>query len=301
MIESKSAKLHVNIATQEIAIRLHQVNVSKVHHMRTVTMCQHALVRVLEGEKHIHAYGRTWKVAAPHWLLIAADTYWDLVNIPGKNGFYQAQMFCFTKTCVEQFHTRFPQFVQQTSMRSAEVLPRSSVKKSLQSAVEQMAYILQTHAVEVLGNSYPVLLNKTQEQKQDSTISVSVLNHRAEELLLLLAESGWMFGLPDIATDWSDRLRRRVAQQLNKEWTVPELAQTFHMSASSLQRRLAAENVSVAHLVREVRLGTALEMLQGSNLPVNEIAQRCGYGSHSRFSAAFKTRFGLPPSDFRIA
>ena len=66
-----------------------------------------------------------------------------------------------------------------------------------------------------------------------------------------------------------------------------------------LQRRLAQEGETVSQCLRDVRLETALVLLQSSTLQVSEIAARCGYESHSRFSAAFRERFGFPPSQLR--
>ena len=51
--------------------------------------------------------------------------------------------------------------------------------------------------------------------------------------------------------------------------------------------------------MREARLLTAMALLQGSDLQVSEIAVRCGYQSHSRFTAAFRQRFGYAPTHLR--
>ena len=82
-------------------------------------------------------------------------------------------------------------------------------------------------------------------------------------------------------------------------WTVERIAAAFATSASTLQRRLAQEGETVSQCLRDVRLETALVLLQSSTLQVSEIAARCGYESHSRFSAAFRERFGFPPSQLR--
>jgi AraC-like DNA-binding protein len=80
---------------------------------------------------------------------------------------------------------------------------------------------------------------------------------------------------------------------------VAQVAHVFHMSASSLQRRLLAEGTTLATCLREVRMNTALSLLQTTTLPISDISERCGYGSHSRFTAAFKERFGYLPSYLR--
>ena len=68
------------------------------------------------------------------------------------------------------------------------------------------------------------------------------------------------------------------------------------MSPSTLQRRLAESGATLAAMVREVRLEIALGLLQTTELPIGEIALRCGWQSHSRFSANFQERWGVAPS-----
>jgi len=98
---------------------------------------------------------------------------------------------------------------------------------------------------------------------------------------------------------WAERVRRLVAQRPHAAWGVNELANSFHVSPSTLRRRLEQEGQTVSDCIREVRLETALLLLQSSTWSISEIAARAGYASHSRFSAAFRTRFGFAPSHLR--
>ena len=68
------------------------------------------------------------------------------------------------------------------------------------------------------------------------------------------------------------------------------------MSESTLQRKISSFGVTVHALINEVRLDFALSLLQSTDLPVGEISRRCGYESHSRFTAAFRQHFGYAPS-----
>lgn len=86
-----------------------------------------------------------------------------------------------------------------------------------------------------------------------------------------------------------------VAQRPDADWSVPVLAAAFHASESTLRRRLEDAGVPLATLVRETRLEVALHLLQTTNLSVGDVAQRCGWASHSRFSAAFQARWGVAP------
>lgn len=117
-------------------------------------------------------------------------------------------------------------------------------------------------------------------------------------MLLLLAEAGIVFAPPG-ELGWAERVRRLVGPSPQADWTLDRIASAFGASPSTLQRRLAQEGETVSQCLRDVRLETGLMLLQSSGLQVSEIASRCGYASHSRFSAAFRERFGFPPSQLR--
>ena len=46
-------------------------------------------------------------------------------------------------------------------------------------------------------------------------------------------------------------------------------------------------------------MGRAAQLLRETDLSVSEIAQRVGYESQSRLTAAFKEYFGMPPKEYR--
>ena len=50
-----------------------------------------------------------------------------------------------------------------------------------------------------------------------------------------------------------------------------------------------------------LRLDRARILLNETSLPVTAIAGRCGYATPSRFSAAYRSRFGRTPSEERRA
>ena len=51
--------------------------------------------------------------------------------------------------------------------------------------------------------------------------------------------------------------------------------------------------------MREVRISQAEHFLTGSSLYMNEIARQCGFRGSNRFSEAFKSIHGMPPTDYR--
>ena len=250
----------------------HLISTSVLHSVRTATVRDDLVGWVVEGRKRLVTPTGMHEFAAGQVFLISHATQWDMVNEPGPGGRYVAHILGFTPPMVEQFHDRFGQFAATAALQGC--------------------------ASSVADEAFTATMNHATAALQDSEASQAVREHRALEVLLLLAERGLVFA-PTSELAWADRVRRLVGQRPQATWAVDDIAHAFHVSSSTLQRRLAQEGASVSQCVREVRLETALALLQGSTLQVSEIASRCGYDSHSRFSAAFRERFGFPPSHLR--
>ena len=77
------------------------------------------------------------------------------------------------------------------------------------------------------------------------------------------------------------------------------VANKLHMSESTLQRRLAKEGCKFQQLLDQVRYRLAMEYLQGTHLPVTEVALLLGYSSAANFRRSFKRWSGVTPADIR--
>tara|TARA_B110000503_G_scaffold50431_1_gene81672 strand:+ start:595 stop:1575 length:981 start_codon:yes stop_codon:yes gene_type:complete len=77
------------------------------------------------------------------------------------------------------------------------------------------------------------------------------------------------------------------------------IAKKLYMSESTLQRRLAKEGCCFQELLDQVRYRLALEYLQGTHLPVTEVAVLLGYSSAANFRRSFKRWSGLTPAEIR--
>lgn len=250
----------------------HLISLSVLHRVRTVTVRDDMVGWVVSGHKRLVTPQGSAGFRSGEVFVIPRATQWDMVNDPAPQGRYIARVLTFAPPLVELFHERFGQFAATAAVQGCASLAADEAFTS------------------TFGHAAAAL--------EDSEASHAVRQHRALEVLLLLAERGLVF-VPARELGWADRVRRLVGQRPHAAWTVDEVANSFHMGASTLQRRLAQEATSVSHCVREVRLETALGLLQSTELQVSEIAGRCGYESHSRFSAAFRERFGFAPSHLR--
>ena len=75
----------------------------------------------------------------------------------------------------------------------------------------------------------------------------------------------------------------------------------MYMSESTLQRRLAKERTRFQGLLDQVRYRLALEYLQGTDLPVSEIAALLGFSNSANFSRSFKRWSATTPALMRQA
>ena len=71
------------------------------------------------------------------------------------------------------------------------------------------------------------------------------------------------------------------------------------MSEVMLRRKLSMENTALRNLMIDVRMSSALALLQSTDWPISAIAQHVGYESASRFAERFRKRFGFAPTAIR--
>ena len=87
---------------------------------------------------------------------------------------------------------------------------------------------------------------------------------------------------------------------INSELDANALAETMHMSPTTLNRRIKSiTGTNTTIYIRLKRLGRAKQLLQNTQMSMGEIQAVCGFESPSYFSRAFKAEYGISPSDFR--
>lgn len=123
---------------------------------------------------------------------------------------------------------------------------------------------------------------------------------RRREILQLLLDEGYHQISQAFSNDlFSTKVTHLLQQQPQKNWSQADLCQQLAISEATLRRRLLAENTSFRELLESVRMSVGLDLLQTTQLPINLVAERCGYLSASRFAERFKQRFRLTPSQLR--
>lgn len=99
------------------------------------------------------------------------------------------------------------------------------------------------------------------------------------------------------------RIRAFVQQHLHDPHLNPRtIAAAHHISASYLHRLFEDEEETVAAWIRRQRLERARRDLAEPSLhtiPIHAIAARWGFPRATDFTRAFRTTYGMPPSDYR--
>ncbi len=104
------------------------------------------------------------------------------------------------------------------------------------------------------------------------------------------------------AGDWLTRINRRLHEGGAGEQKIATLAAEFGVSERLLRLRFQESyGVSLGAYIHNFRLNLAAGLLTRSDIPLGEVANRCGYASQAAFSRAFRDRTGFAPRDYRAA
>lgn len=102
----------------------------------------------------------------------------------------------------------------------------------------------------------------------------------------------------------SDSFAARVAEAIRVEacgdFDVGRLAGRLHISRRAMEMRFRqAFGTSIYAAVQDRRLEMGRHLLETSDLPLSEIAGRCGYSSDNHFKNLFKRRLGVTMGEWR--
>ena len=91
-----------------------------------------------------------------------------------------------------------------------------------------------------------------------------------------------------------------LVEHLSERVTIEELSRMFHINATTLKEAFKTEyGTSLAAHIKEHRMEKAATLLRESGMSVAEIAKIVGFESRSRFTTAFRERYGVLPSEYR--
>ncbi len=195
----------------------------------------------------------------------------------------------------------------------AHILPASRFHRLSTNGYEQLGIDLQLnqviHGILPLYKDYitepvvvncPELLGTVSEIREKAQIGNRISNALVLALLdtivLRLLEARTRIG----SERFDQRLSNYINTNLGNKLDLKKVAEQFHVSTPHLERLSRKHfGCGVMSLYNQRRLRHACILLHSTNLLVSEIADRLAFSAPSHFSAFFRQRIGLSPSDYR--
>jgi len=256
---------------------------SCVHSMKgegTMFLEDHLLLLVLGGKITLYHGKQTYTIRKGEMILLkkATSMRYEIEGEATNDNLYESLMFCLKDDLIKEFLT----------MENIKV-PR--IDEEMKTSVHPMNKCLVAFAESL----YPYFIDA-------SAITSGALRLKIIELLYNISEcSKNMFRqILQLRRPVRIDIKNVVEQYYNTPVTLPELAFLSGRSLSSFKRDFQTTyNISPAQWIRTKRLEKAKEMLQETNLPVNEICYILGFENLSHFSRIFKEHHGQSPSEYR--
>lgn len=96
------------------------------------------------------------------------------------------------------------------------------------------------------------------------------------------------------------RIQRYIESHYGDRLTIAQLANMAHVSESSLARAFQREfGTTIMKYISGIRIEKSKLLLRRTDIPITEIAQRCGFGNSSHFTQTFKGMTGVTPHEYR--
>lgn len=103
--------------------------------------------------------------------------------------------------------------------------------------------------------------------------------------------------IPSTLDTLAERAKLYIDRSLTQKLSLADICLSLHCSKATLTATFRREfDMSVLEYINAQRMKRAEKMLKDSNASISEIAELCGYSGADYFSAAFKKRYGIPPS-----
>jgi len=125
----------------------------------------------------------------------------------------------------------------------------------------------------------------------------SIVNEALRELLIadLKAEERRVF--PKYVRECLNRLR---TEAFSKELEIGRLASDYNISAAHFTREFKKYvGESPKQYILRLKLSRSRELIRHTNLPISEVAEKCGFENVTYFNRIFKARYNESPTGFR--
>ena len=97
------------------------------------------------------------------------------------------------------------------------------------------------------------------------------------------------------------RAKKYIEKSFCEHISTTDIAKSIDLSESRLRVLFASVyGLSPHKYLTDVRISAAKEMLWNNDIPLLEIAEKCGFGSQQYFNDTFKKTVGISPGKYRV-
>lgn len=143
------------------------------------------------------------------------------------------------------------------------------------------------------------LINEKRNLREDNT---EMMDYLLKALCLTLERSIHQRAGQTASSDlyMPYRIKRYVEQHATETLTLEAIAKQHGVSVSSAAHLFKKTfKMSIIRYAVDVRLAIAVERILHSDLPLEHISESCGFRSYPYFCRAFRSRYRMPPSQYR--
>ena len=165
-----------------------------------------------------------------------------------------------------------------------------------------------------LSPTSPVVHTNTLDRQRIKQAFDAVYNARGDRPSQIVAMTGALYALLSLLMELSgtpfpytsgqeyiDPACDFIALNFNRSITVEDIARHVGVSRSCLYRAFINNlSQSPQEYLTSYRIKFSCSLLEQSNLPLKEIAYRCGFSSSLYYSKVFKSVMGVPPSEYQM-
>lgn len=230
------------------------------------------LIFVLHGTKTLRRNDKTYIIRAGECVAVDGGLVFEIVNEISTSGDYEAWWMAWDPSLLSEHYRQ----LNYAADNAGSVWPIRNIEPAFQQSLEKALMAL----------------------SDEVNLPINIAKHQLHEILIWLEHYGVYFQPREITTV-SGKIRQLIARDPAYKWNAPHVASLMAMSEATLRRRLVAEQGSLTGILSEVRMNSALTLLQSTDYSISRIAQDVGYESQSKFAIRFRQRFGFPPSMVR--
>ena len=98
----------------------------------------------------------------------------------------------------------------------------------------------------------------------------------------------------------ADKILKYVSENYSEQISLLQMSKTFYLSQNQIIRIIRKRTGYTPHeYLTRFRLTKACELLQYTQMPIEDVGRAVGYDNNSHFSAAFRSLYGISPTEFR--